>query len=270
VNPLADQPWLFGGFAARAAMTAYAGAVFLFLIAPLAVAVILSFSGGSVLTLPPPSWSLRWFFEAYRNDHFREGFVNSVAIAAAAAAIGAISGTAAAIAINHYRFPLRPAVQALLLVPISLPGIALGLGILFALPNYNLAPGNAATILGHSVLAIPYVCTMVLATLANYDVSLELASTNLGATRLETFRRITLPLVLPGTLGGALVGFLISFDNVSISLLTSGGNTLPLQLMQQIQFVADPSVAAVATMLIGLSLTVAVVLGLVLKGRSNV
>ena len=265
MNPLAHQPWIFAGFAARVTLTVYACLVLLFLIAPLAVAVILSFSGGPALTLPPPSWSVRWFLEAYRNEHFRTGFLNSIVIAASAAGIAAIAGTAAAIAINHYQFRFRFAVQALVLAPLSLPGIALGLGILFALPDYGLAPGSMATILGHSVLAIPYVCTMVLATLANYDVSLESASMNLGATRLETFWRITLPLVLPGTLAGAICGFLISFDNVSVSLLTSSGNTLPLQLMQQIQFVADPSVAAVATMLIGLSLAVAFVVGFVAK-----
>ena len=166
MNPLAHQPWIFAGFAARVTLTVYACLVLLFLIAPLAVAVILSFSGGPALTLPPPSWSVRWFLEAYRNEHFRTGFLNSIVIAASAAGIAAIAGTAAAVAINHYQFRFRLAVQALVLTPLSLPGIALGLGILFALPDYGLAPGSMATILGHSVLAIPYVCTMVLATLA--------------------------------------------------------------------------------------------------------
>lgn len=264
-----DRSWLVAGFATRTVLTVAAVAVFIFLAAPLAVAIILSFSGGNVLTLPPPSWSFRWFFEAYKNEHYREAFLNSMTIGATSSGIAVFAGTAAAIAVNHYRFRFRSAAQVMILAPLTLPGIGLGLGILFALPDYRLAPGKIATILGHSVLGIPYVYTMVLATLANYDISLELASLNLGATRLETFRRITLPLVLPGALGGAVCAFLISFDNVSLSLFISNGKTLPLQLMQQIQFVADPSVAAVATMLIALSLGVALVLGAVLKQRTN-
>lgn len=265
-----DTSTQLAGPGARAALAVYVVVVFVFLVAPLGVAVILSFSGGTRLVLPPPEWSLRWFGDAYQNEKFREGLLNSTLIALAAAGISAVAGTAGAIAINHYRFRLRPMIQAILLMPLSLPGVALGLGILFVLPDYGLAPGNAATILGHAVLGIPYVATMVLATLANYDLSLEQASMNLGAGRFETFRRVTLPLILPGTIGGAVCAFLVSFDNVSLSLFISKGDTLPLRLMQHIQFVADPSVAAIATALIAMSLVFAVALGLILKQRGNI
>ncbi len=265
-----DDASQIGGRTAYMALAAYVFIVFLFLLGPLVIAMILSFSDGTRLVLPPPGWGMRWFREAFENEKFREGLLNSTLIGLATAGISAFAGTAGAIAINHYRFALRPALQALLLIPLSLPGVALGLGILFALPHYGSTPGIPATILGHSVLGIPYVATMVLATLSNYDIALEQASMNLGAGRFETFRRVTLPLVLPGTAAGAVSAFLVSFDNVSLSLFISKGDTLPLRLMQHIQFVSDPSVAAVATGLIMMSLVLAVAMGLILKGRGTV
>ena len=100
---------------------------------------------------------------------------------------------------------------------------------------------------------MPYVAYLVLATLANYDLSLEQASLNLGASRWRTFRRITLPLIAPGLTAGAVCAFLISFDNVALSLFLARGDTLPLRLMQHIQFSADPSVAAMSTLLVAVS-----------------
>jgi putative spermidine/putrescine transport system permease protein len=120
------------------------------------------------------------------------------------------------------------------------------------------------------VLGVPYVTYLVLATLANYDVSLEHASLNLGASRWQTFRWITLPAIGPGVLAGALCAFLISFDNVALSIFLTRGDTLPLRLMQHIQFYANPSVAAVSSLLVGISLVVMLVLARVLRRRDLV
>lgn len=236
--------WLLG---------AYAALVTLFLLAPLVVAVSLSFSAGDRIEFPPPGFSLRWYRALLGIEAFRTGLVNSLIIGVWVAVISAVGGTAAAIALNHYKFRGRAFVQSVTLLPLALPGVVVGLGLLSAIGLLGLRPGLVATAIGHSVLGVPYVAYLVLATLANYDFSLEQASLNLGASRWRTFRRITLPLIAPGLTAGAVCAFLISFDNVALSLFLARGDTLPLRLMQHIQFSADPSVAAMSTLLVAVS-----------------
>ena len=245
----------------------YAGLMCVFLLAPLAVAVVLSFSSGEKLDVPPPGYSLRWYAAAASTEQFVTGLRVSTVIAAFTALVSTIAGTAAAIAINHYRFRGRGLVQGFVMLPLAMPWVVIGLGILFTLGFYGLRPGNTAAVLGHSVIGIPYVTYLVLATLSNYDITLEQASLNLGATRWQTFRDITLPLIAPGVLAGAISAFLVSFDNVGISLFITRSDTLPLRLMQYIQFYANPSVAAVSTFLVSLSLVAVMITGRVLRRR---
>lgn len=236
------------------ALAGYAIVVSVFLVLPLVLAVILAFSSGNSLAFPPPGFSLEWFGRALQSRAFREGFLISFVVAVGSSLISAVAGTAAAVAINHFRFKGRAAVQALLMAPLSLPGIVVGLAILFTLPLFGMVPGVLATTAGHAVIGTPYVAYMVLASLANYDLALDRAAANLGAGRLRTFRDITLPLIAPGIYAGSICAFLLSFDNVALSLFLSQGNTLPLRLMQTIQFYADPSVAAASVLLVLMSL----------------
>lgn len=118
------------------------------------------------------------------------------------------------------------------MLPLSLPGVVIGLGVLFTLGVFGMRAGLGAAVAAHSVLGVPYVTYLVLATLANYDITLEHASLNLGASRWETFHRIALPLIAPGVLAGAMCAFLISFDNIALSIFLTRGDTLPLRLMQ--------------------------------------
>jgi len=249
---------------------AYVAAVSVFLLAPIAVAVALSFSSISQLRFPPPGLSLQWYVKAASTPEFISGFVMSVAIAVCVAALSVVAGTLAAIAINHYRFRGRTAVQAFVMLPLLLPSVVIGLGLLQSLGWYRIPTGFPAAVLGHSVLGIPYVTYLVLASLASYDLTLEQASLNLGAGRLETFRRVTLPLLSPGIGAGAIFAFLLSFDNVALSLFLTRGDTLPLRLMQHIQYYADPSVAAVSSVLILFSLAALFVIGRILRHREDI
>jgi putative spermidine/putrescine transport system permease protein len=159
-------------------------------------------------------------------------------------------------------------VQALVMLPIAMPAIVLGLGLLFTLAVYDMRPGILAATLGHAVLGVPYVVAMVSAALANHDGSLERASMNLGVGPVGTFFRVTLPMIRGGVIAGAVSAFLISFDNFSLSLFITRGDTLPLRLMQQLLAYADPSVAAISTLLVFASLAgMAVLLPLALRGR---
>lgn len=254
---------------ARHVAGAYAALVLVFLLAPLVVAVILSFSSGDRIEFPPPGFSLRWYEAALSVEQFRSGLWISVVIGLGTAALSAVGGTGAAIAFYRYRFAGRGLSQAMVMLPLSMPGIVVGLAILLVLPMLTLSPGIVACILGHSVLGIPYVAYLVSATLSNYDMTLEHAARNLGATGWGVLRDITLPLVSPGIVAGSLCAFLISFDNVALSLFLARGDTLPLRLMQYIQFYADPSVAAVSTFLVALSLGAMLVLGWFLRKRDT-
>lgn len=228
----------------------HAAMVVLFLLGPIAIAVACAFTSGDFLEFPPRGVSLRWFGEALHTTQFIDGLKNSIVVALANAVIATVAGTGAAIAINHYRFRGRPVVQAAVMLPITFPAIVLGLGLLFTLPTFGLRPGLVAGVLGHAVLSLPYATAMVLAALANYDRSLERASLNLGAGPVRTFVKVTLPLIRGGVIAGAITAFLVSFDNISMSLFITKGDVLPLRLLQQIQHNADPSVAAMSTMLL--------------------
>ncbi|MEJ0070680.1 MAG: ABC transporter permease [Pseudomonadota bacterium] len=247
----------------------YAAFVVLFLVGPILIAVAVAFTNGNRLEFPPPGLSLHWFGEALRNLQYIDGLQNSVIVAAGAALLAAIAGTSAAVAINHYRFIGRAAVQTIVMLPITLPAIVLGLGLLFTLSTYSLRPGLISLTIGHGVIGLPYVTAMVLSAFANYDRTLERASLNLGVGPVRTFCRITLPLIRHGILAGAAVAFMMSFDNISLSLFIAKGNTLPLRLMQQLLSYADPSVAAISTIVLLASLgVIAVLLPLIATPRT--
>jgi putative spermidine/putrescine transport system permease protein len=249
-----------GSFAPGHMLRFYAGAVIVFLMAPIVVGIIVAFSSGSRLEFPIPGVSLRWFEDAMNKPQFIDGLIVSTIIATGNAVLATIAGTGAAIALNHYVFPGRALIRAAVMLPIVIPGILIGLGLLFTLSAYGMRPGLLAATIGHAVLGVPYVVAMVTAALANYDRSLERASMNLGVGPVPTFFKITLPLIKSGVIAGAITAFLVSFDNFSLSLFITRGDTLPLRLMQELRGYVDPSVAAISTALVVGSLILLMIL----------
>lgn len=238
----------------RLLLCTYGVALVLFLLSPIALPAAVAFTNGDTLSFPPQGLSIRWFTAALNNRQFMSGLRLSLFIAVGATLIAVIAGVTAAMAIGRYRFRGRSFVMAIAMLPLSLPAIVLGLALLFVLPTYGLQTGALATMLGHALLGLPYVLSMVLAALSNYDSSLERASLNLGAGPVRTFFQVTFPLIRGGVIAGAVATFLFSFDNISLSLFLSKNDTLPLRLMQQMQSYADPGVAALSTILMVLSL----------------
>lgn len=243
----------------------YALLICAFLILPIVAAVILSFSSVSMLVMPPPGWSLQWYEAALSERRFIGGFYMSLKIAAAASLIGGITGTLAAVALNNYRFNGRETLRLLLILPLIVPSIVIGLGLL---QGYTLVGvggvGFWQATMGHAVIGVPYVVYMVLAAMTHYDLRLEQAALSLGASRMQIFFGITFPLIRTGVLAGTAFAFLISFDEVALSLFLTRGNTLPLRLVQHIQYYADPSVAAVSTLTTMASIVALVLAGLVI------
>ena len=245
----------FTNMRAEARLTGlYSIFISVFLLLPIVMAVAISFSESPRIQVPPEGFSWRWYRAAMTNQQFIDGFWVSSGIALATAAVSSFVGTTAALSLNHFRFRGHSFLQVLIGLPLALPAIVVGLGLLFLLPTYGMRPGFASAVFAHSVIGSSYVAYLVLATFANYDMALERASLNLGASKFQTLRFITLPIIQPGIVAGAAFAFLVSFDNVSLSLFVTRGETLPLRLMQHIQFLADPTVAAVSMLLIGLSL----------------
>ena len=225
-----------------------------FLLLPIAVAGVVAFSSGDRLEFPIPGLSLRWFSVALSKPQYLDGLRVSAIIGLASSLLAGIAGTGAAIALHQHRFRGRAVAQAFVMLPIAMPGIVLGLGLLFTLAEYGMQPGLLAAIMGHSVVGIPYVVAMVGSALSGHDPSVERASLNLGVGPVGTFVRVTLPLIRGGVAAGMVASFLVSFDNFSLSLFVTRGDTLPLRLMQQLQSYADPSVAAISLILVLLSL----------------
>lgn len=237
----------------RLLLNGYGLLVTLFVALPIALPVAVAFTNGDSLNFPPQGLSLRWFSAALENQQFMTGLRLSFVIALGSTIIATVAGICAGVAISRYQFRGRAVVQAVLMAPLALPAIVLGLGLLFVLPLFGLQNGVTATMLGHALLGLPYVLSMVLAAFSNYDPALERASLNLGAGPVRTFFFVTLPLIRGGTLAGALAAFLLSFDNISLSIFLSNNDTLPLRMMQQMQSYADPGVAALSTLLLVVS-----------------
>jgi putative spermidine/putrescine transport system permease protein len=244
--------------------------VLLFLALPIAIVALLSFSSASYLTFPPPAFGIRWY-EAYLGS--REWLAStwlSVAVAACVVVLATVLGTLAALGLANLRGSMRAAVAALIVAPLIVPGIIAAIGIYYAFSRYRLVGTPVGLVLAHTCLAVPFVVTSVSASLANFDRRLEQAALGLGATPWGTFRQVTLPLIRPGVLVGALFAFITSFDELIVALFLSGSGavTLPRRMWDDLRFAIDPTIAAVSTLTIVLT---AAVLGCahLLRGRGS-
>ena len=237
--------------------------VLLFLIAPILVIMPLSFNSEPYFSYPMPGLSLRWYEEFFTSERWQAALRNSVIVAVATTALATALGTLAALGLSRPNFPGRATVMALLISPMVVPVVIVAVGVYFAFAPLGLTDGYAGLILAHTTLAAPFVVITVLATLAGFDRTLLRAAANLGAPPIAAFRRVTLPLILPGVLSGAVFAFAASFDEVVVALLIAGPGqrTLPRQMFSGINDNISLTITAAATMLIAISLTLMAVVG---------
>ncbi|MBM3597327.1 MAG: ABC transporter permease [Alphaproteobacteria bacterium] len=236
------------GIGISARMTAFLGVMML--IVPYIIVVVTSFDAGSSAAFPPAKLSLRWYLNAFDRPAFREGFVLSLTFAVASASAAVTIGTAAAFALTRVRFPGRDAANTLLAAPLMIPQIVTGLGFLILVTRFKL-PNHAGIIVAHTILAVPFVVRIVSARLLATSVSLEEAAMTLGATRLQTLRRITLPIIAESMVAAGIFAFAISFDNFYISVfLAQTRGTLPVEIYAYARTEGDPTIAAISAMLI--------------------
>jgi len=247
---------------ARFAWGALLAGVAVFIAAPIVVVVVSSFTDGQIPEFPPTHWSLRWYRHAFEQSLFMESLRWSLVLAASATLANVPIAIAAALAIARGRFPGREFVQTLLLSPLIVPAIVIGLALLLAFASIGHREPTTRLLVAHVLITLPYMVRVVLANLVRMEAELEEAALTLGAGRLRAFFHVTLPLLAPGLFAGALFSFIVSFDNVSVSLFltTAKVNTLPVAILNYVEYNLDPSIAAISTVLVLLSLGVAVVL----------
>jgi len=234
------------------AVTAAALAVVVFLQIPVIIVVLAAFSTTSYLTIPPRGWTLAWFGKVLSDPTYLSAIRMSLFLACGSTAISLLLGVAAAYALFRKALPGSEAITAVLMAPLILPAVVIGVALLQYFSLTGLRGNLVGLLLAHVVITVPYVVRSALASLSGLDLALEDAARVLGATGFETFRLVTLPLIWPGLLAGALFAFITSLDNVPVTIFLIGANqtTLPVLIFTSVEMGIDPSVAAVSTLLI--------------------
>lgn len=239
------------------------GLIFCFLIGPLFVIIPLSFNAEpyfsftqKMLTFDPEGYSLRWYQDFFTSEAWLHSIKNSILIAIASTILATVLGTIAALGLSSRFMPYRSVVMAVLISPMIVPVIISGAGMFFFFSDVGLAQTYLGVILAHTALGIPFVVITVTATLTGFDQSLIRAAASMGANPTTTFFKVILPLVLPGVISGALFAFATSFDEVVVVLFISGPqqSTMPIQMWSGIRESISPTILAVATILVLLSI----------------
>lgn len=240
-------------------LAAAAVAVYVFLLAPIAIVVVAAFNAGEYLRFPPEGFSLRWFSKFWASEPFVRSFWFSLKLACLVTLIATVTGGMAAFYVVRHAARSRDALRLLLVAPLQLPAILTGIALLIFFYSVGFATrGMLGLLIGHTVVSLPYVFLMVSSVLLRFDRTLEEAARSLGASPWTTFRRVTLPLIRGGVVSGALFAFITSFDQFPISLLlvSVGNTTLPIQLFDYLRFSFDPTAAAASTVSVALSVAV--------------
>ena len=248
---------------AHVALATFAALVLIFLVAPIVIIVPLSFSSGSFFYYPLPGFSLRWYEDFFGSSFWLPSVWNSLLVGTSATVLATLLGTLAALGLWRARFPGQGVVLALLIAPMVVPVVIIAVGVYFAFAPLGLTDGYTGLILAHATLAAPFVVITVLAALSGFDRSLLRAASNLGAPPITAFRRVMLPLILPGVLSGAVFAFAASFDEVVVALLIAGPGqrTLPRQMFSGINDNISLTITAAATMLIAVSIAFMALVG---------
>jgi putative spermidine/putrescine transport system permease protein len=242
----------------RALYIAICTAVLLFLLLPLLVIIPLSFSSGSYLTLTqemlrfePGAYSFKWYQEFFASDTWHHAVANTVIVGVATTLLATTLGTAAAIGLADNNLPFRGSILGVLVSPMIIPVVVTSAGLYFAFSRYGLTQSLVGLVFAHTILAVPMVVLTVSATLVNFDRDLIKASQSLAASPTTTFFKVTLPLILPGVVSGAVFAFATSLDEVVATLFLAGVDqkTIPLQMWSGIREQLSPTILAAATIL---------------------
>jgi spermidine/putrescine transport system permease protein len=245
------------GKIARASLSVYGVAIYLFLFFPIVLLVLFSFNANRYGSFPITGWTFTWYRQMWGDFEIRGALSTSLKVGAQVTAISTIVGTAAAFPLVRSKLPFRDGIRIIFILPIMIPGLLIGVSLLVLFVStfhWQLSPETA--VIGQSVYTTPFVILLVSARLQGFDMSLERAAADLGANAFQRLRRIVLPLLLPAIIAGALFAFTLSLDEFIITyFLIGGANTLPIYIYTQIKFGITPEVNALASVLLAGSLT---------------
>jgi len=223
--------------------------VAVFLLAPLAVVVIISFSSAPFLQFPPPGFSLRWYAVLFSTPAWTNALWVSVQLMVPSSILATVLGTAASLGLVRGRVPGAAFITACLMLPIIVPGMITAAALFGINRGLGLNGTLAGLIIGHTVLNIPYVVATVSSALRVQDAQLEQAAATLGAPPWATFRHVTLPLIMPAVLSSLLIAMILSFDELIVSLFVSSARVRPVavQMWSNLLGDFDPTIAAIAS-----------------------
>lgn len=239
----------------------YATLYLAFLYLPVLFLPLFSFNDGTIVAFPIKGWTLEWYRQLGDEDTLIQALVNSLLVGAVVALMSTSMGLFAARAYVRYRFTGKEASEGLVMLPLVVPGIIVASSMLVLFISIGLKPSLTAVMLGHTFLALPFSVSIMKSAFDDFDVSLEEAALDLGSGVVETFRRVTLPIVAPGIVSSMLVTFTVSFDEFVLAFFLSGSQpTLPVYIWSQIRFPAKlPNTLALGSLLLLASVLLLVV-----------
>ncbi|MGJ4995616.1 ABC transporter permease [Bradyrhizobium sp. HKCCYLR20261] len=247
-------------------------AVLIFLLTPIAIVIVFALNPTPFIQFPPVGVSLRWFEKFFASRDFMHALLFSLEVAAMTTIAATVLGASAALAIARGNLPGSRLIVATMLSPLMLPAILTGLALFQSYVLLDVGRPVWGLVAGHTLVTIPYVVRTTLAVLHNFDVRLEEAAQNLGASPTRTFFEVTLPLVKPGVMAGGIFAFIVSFDQfpVSLFLVAPGSETLPITLFNYLKFDLDGTIGAASVVSILLSFIVVIALDRTVGLRSTV
>jgi putative spermidine/putrescine transport system permease protein len=244
----------FGRFAYRSVNAV----VVIFLLLPIAIVAVFALNPTPYIAFPPVGVSLRWFVKFFTSADFMNGLWLSLRVAAVVVVLATVVGAGAALAIARGNLPGARLLTAVFLSPLMLPAILTGLALFQVFMLAGIGRPVWGLVVGHTIVAVPYVLRTTLAVLADFDRRIEEAAAVLGARPLRVLTEVTLPLIRPGVMAGGIFAFIVSFDQfpISLFLVVPNSETLPVVLFNYIRFDLDGAIAAASMVSIGLALAV--------------
>ncbi len=249
--------------------TLWASLVYLFLYLPVIVVVFFSFND-SKRNIKFEGFTLSWYTKMFENEQMMDAFFNTLIVAAVSTLFSVLLGTLCAVGLYRLEFKLKTLVSNSLYIPIVIPEIVFGIALLMFFSTLNIPTGFFTLIVSHITFSLPFVVITVRARLAGFDRSLEEAAQDLGASSWRTFWRVTMPLITPGVISGALLALTLSLDDVVITTFTAGANSklLPIYIQDQVKRGISPDVNALSTLMV-IGVFVILILSNVIQGRGE-
>lgn len=241
-------------------LSIYTFIIFIIIYLPIATLIVFSFNDSKVNAMWQ-GFTFKWYLDLFKDRNIVSAMSNSLLVAAISTLISTIIGTLAAVGMYKYKFRGKTILDGLLYVPIIIPEIVMGISLLMFFSQIKLETGALTLILAHTTFSVSYVVIVVRSRLNGFDPSLEEAAMDLGATPFQTFYKITLPIIAPGILAGALLAFTLSMDDVIISFFVAGPGftTLPLKIFSMVKFGVTPEINALSTLMLIFTITIAVI-----------